>query len=340
MIITRTPYRISFFGGGTDFPAYYERHGGAVLSATINKYSYLHCRLLPPFFDHNYRIRYYQTERVATVDEIRHPSVRECLKFLNFSKPLELLHSGDIPAMSGIGSSSSFTVGLLLALHGLRGRMVTKRELAEQAIEVEQRLIMENVGSQDQYAAAFGGFNRIEFGPADRIVLSPLTLEADKLARLQARLLFCFSGVSRLSSEIQTEQLGRINQITSELKDMKQLVDEAQKILDAPPDRLDEFGRLLDTAWRIKRKFSSKVSNPGLDDLYDRALKAGALGGKVCGAGGGGFLVFYVPEEHRRAVEEALRPSLIVPLRFERLGAHVIFYSHDDRQEDEPCRLY
>ncbi|MCC8195111.1 MAG: kinase, partial [Deltaproteobacteria bacterium] len=185
MIITRTPYRVSFFGGGTDFPQYYEEHGGSVISCTINRYSYLQCRILPPFFDHRYRIRYFQTERTRSIDEIEHPSVRECLRFLNYQHPLEVLHSGDIPAMSGIGSSSSFTVGFLLALHGLMGKMITKRELAQQAIEVEQQWIQEHVGSQDQYAAAFGGFNRIDFGLGKQIRLTPLMLKPEKLQHLQ-----------------------------------------------------------------------------------------------------------------------------------------------------------
>lgn len=329
MIITRTPYRISFFGGSTDFPAYYREQGGVVLNATINQYSYIQARVLPPFFDHRYRIRYHQTERVGRIADIQHPSVRECLRYLNYPHPLELLHSGDIPAQSGIGSSSSFTVGLLLALHGLSGRLVTKRELAEQAIEVEQNLIGEHVGSQDQYAAAFGGLNRIDFGPGSRIIISPLTLSAETLARLEGNLLFCFSGQARNSSEIMAEQVARLAYIKPELDEMKSLAEEAHQILAGPPEKLDDFGRLLDAAWRIKRTFSSKVTNSALDDIYETALKAGALGGKVCGAGGGGFLAFYVQPEKRAAVEKALERTLIVPFRFEYLGAHVIFFAHD-----------
>ncbi|MDR2124698.1 MAG: kinase [Desulfovibrio sp.] len=330
MIITRTPYRVSFFGGGTDFPSYYEEHGGSVLSCTINRYSYLHCRILPPFFDHKYRIRYFRTERVGSIDEIAHPSVRECLRFLNYPYPLEVLHSGDIPAMSGIGSSSSFTVGFLLALHGLMGRMATKRELALQAIEVEQNRIGEHVGSQDQFAAAFGGFNRIDFGPGRQIRITPLIISPQKLARLQNNLLFCFSGISRHSSEIQTVHIRNIPDRKAELADMKALVDEAQSILNQPGADMDAFGRLLDTAWKIKRRFSDKVTNDLLDDTYASAMRAGALGGKVCGAGGGGFMMFYVPGHRRKAVREALQKSLLVPIRFEYLGAHVIFFAHEE----------
>ncbi len=330
MIITRTPYRVSFFGGGTDFPPYYEEHGGSVLSCTINRYSYLQCRILPPFFDHRYRIRYFQTERVGSVDDIAHPSVRECLRFLNYKHPLEVLHSGDIPAMSGIGSSSSFTVGFLLALHGLMGKMVTKRELAQQAIEIEQHWIKENVGSQDQYAAAFGGFNRIDFGPGKQIQLTPLMMKPEKLQRLQENLLFCFSGIARYSSEIQATHVKKLSALHAEFDEMKALVNEAQTFLNGDEADLDDFGRLLDTSWKIKRSFSQKISNNTLDDLYDTAMRAGALGGKVCGAGGGGFMVFYVPKKNRAAVEQALRKALIVPIYFEHLGAHVIFYSHED----------
>jgi D-glycero-alpha-D-manno-heptose-7-phosphate kinase len=329
MIITRTPYRVSFFGGGTDFPAYYAENGGAVLSCTINRYSYLQCRALPPFFDHNYRIRSFQTEQVGRIEEIQHPSVRECLKFLGYPHPLELLHSGDIPAMSGIGSSSSFTVGFLLALYGMMGKMVTKRELAEYAVTVEQDWIRENVGSQDQYAAAFGGLNRIDFGPGLQVRVTPLIMDTTRLERLQKNLLFCFSGIARSSSEVQAGHIRNIPRLSHELRYMKVLTDEAQKLLCGGND-LDEFGRLLDAAWKIKRGYSSAVSTSAIDDIYAAALKAGALGGKLCGAGGGGFLVFYVPEKARDAVEEALKGVLIVPIRFERLGAHVIFYSHED----------
>lgn len=330
MIITRTPYRVSFFGGGTDFPMYYENHGGSVLSCTINRYSYLQCRILPPFFDHRYRIRYFQTERVGSFDEIQHPSVRECLRFLKYEHPLEVLHSGDIPAMSGIGSSSSFTVGFLHALHGLMGKMVTKRELALQAIEVEQHWIKENVGSQDQFAAAFGGFNRIDFGPTTQIQVTPLVLTPEKMLRLQSSLLFCFSGIARNSSEVQADHTQRLSALHAEFVEMKSLVEEAQKVLNGNVDDFDDFGRLLDLSWEIKRSFSSKVSNDTLDQLYECAKAAGALGGKVCGAGGGGFMIFYVPAHRRVAVETALRKTLIVPIRFENIGSHVIFFAHED----------
>jgi D-glycero-alpha-D-manno-heptose-7-phosphate kinase len=241
--------------------------------------------------------------------------------------------------MSGIGSSSSFTVGFLLALHGLMGKMATKRELAEQAIQVEQQWIKEHVGSQDQYAAAFGGLNRIDFGPGKQIRLTPLIMKPEKLKTLQDNLIFCFSGIARFSSDIQADHVRKLSSLHAELAETKALVEEAQKLLNGSDTDLDDFGRLLDVAWKIKRGFSSKISNDTLDDLYDCAVRAGALGGKVCGAGGGGFLVFYVPKHKRASVEEALKKVLVVPMHFESFGAHVIFYSHEDtmmiRQEEE-----
>jgi D-glycero-alpha-D-manno-heptose-7-phosphate kinase len=215
MIITRTPFRISFFGGGTDYPVYYNEHGGSVLSTTINKYCYITCRYLPPFFEHNYRIRYSKKEEIQTVDEIQHPSVRECLKFVGIEKGIEMVHTGDIPAMSGIGSSSSFTVGFLNALYALQGKMVTKRKLAFDAIHVEQKIIKENVGSQDQVAAAFGGFNRIDFGGTEGIFVQPITTTPEKLQYLQDCLLFYFTGFSRLASDI-AGHCRRTNQTNSE----------------------------------------------------------------------------------------------------------------------------
>lgn len=330
MIITRTPYRVSFFGGGTDFPAHYSEHGGAVISSTINRYSYIHCRHLPPYFDHKYRIRYFQTERVSSVADIQHPSVRECIRFLDYKYPLEILHSGDIPAMSGIGSSSSFTVGLLMALYGLQGRMVTKRELAEHAIIVEQERIRENVGSQDQYAAAFGGFNRIDFGRGKQIMINPLFIPKENLDYLQDNLLFCFSGIARMSSEIQAEHKKNLPLMVSQLKEMHHMVDEAQSLLGQGEKGIDAFGSLLHEAWKLKKSFSKKVSTEVLDVIYKRAMDAGASGGKVCGAGGGGFMMFYVRPEYRERVKNALQGMLIVPIRLEHLGAHVVFFAHED----------
>ena len=327
MIITRTPFRISFFGGGTDYPAYYKEHGGAVLNTTINKYCYITCRYLPPFFNHKYLIRYSKKEVPQTVDEIQHPSVRECLRFMGIDRGVDLVHTGDIPAMSGIGSSSSFTVGVLNTLYALQGKMVTKRKLAFDAIHVEQNMIGEHVGSQDQVAAAFGGFNKIEFSGSEDIFVQPVTIEEEKLQYLQDRIFFYFTGFSRFSSDIAKEQIKQTPQKLKELNSMKEMVGEAIKIIDGRIEALDDFGRLLHEAWRIKKGLSSKISNSQIDQIYETAIGAGALGGKICGAGGGGFILFFVPPENIEKVKEALKGLLLVPFRFENLGSHVIFYS-------------
>lgn len=331
MIITRTPYRVSFFGGGSDFPQYYEKYGGAALSCTINKYSYIHCRDLPPYFDHKYRLRYFQTERVNSLNDICHPSIRECLRFCTYTHGVEVLHSGDIPAMTGIGSSSSFTVGLLLALRSLQGVMMTKRQLALDAIHVEQCMIKEHVGSQDQYAAAFGGFNRFDFGPGKGIFVSPVAIKKNAFDYLQNNLFFLFSGVSRFSTDIQADFTLKIQANTAQLDDMVALVDEAQSLLNGGEERhIDNFGRLLHTAWQIKKSFSKKISSELTDAIYAKAMEAGALGGKVCGAGGGGFMMFYAQPEYHDSLKKALSDFLFVPVRMENHGAHIILYTKDD----------
>lgn len=327
MIITRTPFRISFFGGGTDYPVYYKEHGGAVLSTTINKYCYITCRYLPPFFDHNFRIRYTGREETQTIDEIQHPSVRECLKFVGIDKGIEMIHTSDIPAMSGIGSSSSFTVGFLNALYSLQGKMVTKRKLAFDAIHVEQNLIGEHVGSQDQVNASFGGFNRIDFGGSEGIFVQPVTIEEEKLTRLQRCLLFYFTNFSRSASGIAKEQIKETPKKLKELRTMREMVDEAINILNGRPESLHDFGKLLHESWMLKRSLTKKISNNDIDQIYETAFQSGALGGKICGAGGGGFLLLFALPENQPKVKEAMKKFLLVPFRFENLGSHVIHYS-------------
>jgi len=327
MIITRTPFRISFFGGGTDYPVYYNEHGGSVLSTTINKYCYITCRYLPPFFEHKYLIRYSKKELSQTVDEIQHPSVRECLKFVGIEKGIEMVHTGDIPAMSGIGSSSSFTVGFLNAIYALQGKMISKRKLAFDAIHVEQKIIKENVGSQDQVAAAFGGFNRIDFGGTEGIFVQPITTTQEKLQYLQDCLLFYFTGFSRLASDIAGEQIRQTPNKLKELRVMKEMVDESVSILNGKLENINDFGKLLHESWKIKRSLTSKISSNEIDEIYETGIRAGAVGGKVCGAGGGGFIVFFVPPENKEKVKEKLKNFLHVPFRFENIGTHVIYYS-------------
>jgi D-glycero-alpha-D-manno-heptose-7-phosphate kinase len=327
MIITRTPFRISFFGGGTDYPIFYNEHGGSVLSTTINKYCYITVRYLPPFFDHQYRIRYDVREDTQTPDQIKHPSVRECLKFIGSKRGIEMIHTSDIPAMSGIGSSSSFTVGLLNSLYSLKGQIVSKRQLALDATYVEQELIKENVGSQDQAAAAFGGFNKIKFGGREKLFIQPVTIGDEKLAYLQKNLLFYFTGFSRISSEIAEEQIKQTPAKISELKNMGQMVDEAVNILNGAKENFKDFGRLLHESWKLKKSISSRISTSQIDLIYEKAMAAGAVGGKICGAGGGGFMLLFVPPEQQPSVKEALKDFLQVPCNFENIGTHTVFYS-------------
>jgi len=331
MIISRTPFRISFFGGGTDYPVWYEENGGIVLSTTINKYCYINCRYLPPFFPYNYRIRYSLHEEVQSVSEIKHPSVRECLKFVNLdNRGVEIQHNADVPAMSGLGSSSSFTVGLLNVLCALKGKMITKRQLALDAIHVEQNRIKENVGTQDQTAVAFGGFNKIEFGGEQEITVQPVTICKEKLDLLQRSLMLFFTGFSRKASDIAGEQIKRTPEKKKELETMIGLVEEAVNILNNSKDTLADFGRLLHEQWMIKRSLTSKISSSFIDETYEAAVGDGALGGKLLGAGGGGFMLFFVRPEDQPKVKERLRKLLYVPFSFENLGSQIIYYAPTD----------
>ncbi|QJB55737.1 kinase [Pseudodesulfovibrio sp. zrk46] len=324
MIISRTPFRISFFGGGTDYPAYYKEHGGEVLSSTIDKYCHIFVRPLPPYFDYHYRIRYTKMEYAKTLDDIEHPSVRECLRLMDLGHGVELLHSGDIPAMSGTGSSSAFTAGLLRALHHMKGQEIDKYELAEMAIHVEQDLIGEYVGSQDQVAAAYGGLNHIEFGGSDGIDINPLALQTHKLNELQDCLHFCFTGVSRESFRIAKSIIDNTRDRLTELKTMKEMVQEALSILKGPVENYDDFGRLLNESWQMKKTLSNKISSDHFDDIYDKALDCGALGGKLCGAGGGGFFLFYIPKENRERFDRDFCECFPVPIKLNTKGSHVI----------------
>lgn len=330
MIISRTPFRISFFGGGTDYPVWYREHGGAVISTSINKYCYINCRYLPPFFPYNYRIRYTKSELTQTVDEIVHPSVRECLNYMQIERGVEIQHNADLPAMSGLGSSSTFTVGLLNALHSLKGHITNKRQLALDAIHVEQNLIGENVGSQDQTCAAFGGFNRITFGGPQNILVQPLTVSDHKLILLQDHLLLLYTGFQRIASEIVGEQIEKTPLRKPELTTMMDLVEEAMNVLNRETDDMEDFGRLLHEQWMVKRRITGLISNPTIDEMYETGRRAGAIGGKLLGAGGGGFLLFFVRPEMRAKVRGALRKLLHVPFRFENLGSQIIYYAPEE----------
>ena len=326
MIITRTPFRISFFGGGTDYPVWFENNGGAVLSTSIDKYCYITCRYLPPFFEHKHRIIWTKVESVKSTDEIQHPAVNAALKFFDIQEGLEIHHDADLPARTGLGSSSSFAVGIIHALHALKGRIISKRQLALDAIHLEQELLKENVGCQDQVAAAFGGFNKIEFGGVEKISVSPITLHSERLDSLQDHLMLVFTGFSRNASEIAAEQIKNTQNKTSELKALNGMVEQAIEILNANGP-LDGFGKLLDESWKIKRSLSSQITNSDIDEIYEAAKSAGALGGKLLGAGGGGFMLLFVKPEDKLKVKDKLNKLLHVPFRFENSGSQIIHYA-------------
>lgn len=329
MIISRTPFRVSFFGGGTDYPVWFRQHGGAILATTINKYCYLSCRYLPPFFEHISRIVWSQIERVKHVDEIQHPAVRETLKFLNITEGVELHHDGDLPARSGLGSSSAFTVGLLNALNGLKGIRLSKRQLSQDAIRIEQVLLQEHVGCQDQLMAAYGGLNRIDFSGDGQFQVSPVTLPRERREVLQQHLMLFYTGVSRTASDVAKTQIAVTPHRERELAAMQQMVTTAMDLLQSDGS-IDAFGRLLHESWLLKRSLTDKISSPQLDRLYERARNAGAIGGKLLGAGGGGFLLLFVrPEDHARVIA-TLDLLLYVPFKFEPLGSQIIFYEPDD----------
>lgn len=330
MIISRTPFRISFFGGGTDYPAWYREHGGAVLATTIDKYCYITCRYLPPFFEHRIRVVYSRIENCHSVEEISHPAVREILRYLDFNRGLEIHHDGDLPARSGMGSSSSFTVGLLHALYALKGSMRTKQQLAAESIHVEQELLKELVGSQDQVLAAYGGFNHIAFMTNGEISIRPVTMPPARLAKLNSHLMLFFTGIERTSSEVAESYAHNINGKKRELQTMKDLVDEAIAILNSGRD-IAAFGKLLHEAWLAKRSLSARVSNSHVDQIYNSAVKAGALGGKLLGAGGGGFMLFFVPPAKQKKVRKQLSTLIQVPFKFESSGSQIIFF---DPEED------
>ena len=330
MIISRTPFRVSFFGGGTDYPAWYRKHGGAVLAATIDKYCYLTCRYLPPFFDHRIRVVYSHIENCQTIDEIAHPAVRETLRYLHIDRGVEIHHDGDLPARSGMGSSSSFTVGLLHALYALKGHMPNKRQLALESICIEQECLQETVGSQDQVLAAYGGFNHIMFLPNDEISVRPITIPQERMRALNASLMLFYTGIKRTASNIAESYVHGIESIKRQLRLMRDLVEESLSILNSDQD-LHEFGELLHEAWQAKRSLSATVSNAYVDEMYDQAMTAGAIGGKLTGAGGGGFLLLFVPPAEQGKVKERLNKLIHVPFQFEFSGSQIIFF---DPEED------
>jgi D-glycero-alpha-D-manno-heptose-7-phosphate kinase len=332
MIITSTPLRISFFGGGTDYPVWYREHGGAVLATTIDKSCFITCRWLPPFFEYHSRISYTKVENVSANTEIQHPSVRACLQYLGMNEGVEIHHIADLPARTGLGTSSAFTVGLLHGLYALRNQMRDKHSLAMEAIKVEQEILQEAVGAQDQVSTAYGGFNRINFRTDGSVEVNPILASEDRVLELEGQLALYFTGFSRIASEIAHEQLRQTPHKTRELNAIRGLVDEAQAVVTNPNRPIGEFGRLLNQSWQIKKSLTQRITNPAIDQIYEAGISAGALGGKLLGAGGGGFMVFFVPTERREALRERLKKLLCIPFKFSNRGSHVVVY--------EPEKLY
>jgi len=325
MIICRTPFRVSFFGGGTDYPGWYRKHGGQVLSTAIDKYCYITLRYLPPFFEHRIRAVYSKIEQCQTLDEIKHPAIRETLRFMNFDRSVEIHHDGDLPARSGMGSSSSFTVGLLHAIYALKGQMPSKEQLARESIQIEQDYIKETVGSQDQCAAAYGGFNHITFHKDGEIEVRPLTLSATRLGELSDHLMLFYTGIMRTASDVAQTYVENLGAKERLLKQMHSMVDDGIRIVQSNRC-ICGFGELLNDAWTAKRELSTNISNGVVDEYYERARENGAIGGKLIGAGGGGFLLLFVPPSAKTRVRETLSELLHVPFQFNRHGSQIIFY--------------
>ena len=326
MIISKTPFRISFFGGGTDYPEWYHENGGSVLATTIDKYCYISCRHLPPFFEHKHRIVYSKIESVKTTEEIQHPVVRAVLSNLSITDGLEIHHDADLPARSGLGSSSSFTVGLINVLNALKGLQISKQDLAKQATYIEQEVLKETVGNQDQILAAFGGFNRIDFHPDDSFNISPVIINKDLVEQLQSHMLLFFTGLSRFSSDIARDKVSNFTNRFQELTQIKEMVDEGMSILQSPSTPIIDLGKLMHESWKLKRSLSVKVSTPKIDEIYEAGIKAGATGGKILGAGGGGFILFFAEPKNHKKIIERLKNLVHVVFHFDDVGSKIVVY--------------
>lgn len=339
MIISRTPFRISFFGGGTDYPEWFSKQGGQVLATTIDKYCYLTCRYLPPFFGHRIRVVYSAIEICNKVEEIQHPVVREVLTYLKIDRGIEIHHDGDLPARSGMGTSSSFTVGLLNAMYALQGKMPTKHQLAAESIHIEHDRMREVVGCQDQVMVAHGGFNQVTFSKDGEFIVQPLTLPIERVDQLNDHLMLFYTGISRTGSDVAGTYVDGLDDREKQLNAMSDMVTEGVSILSGGNDILS-FGSLLNEAWELKRSIGAKISNSAVDLIYERARGAGALGGKLLGAGGGGFMLLFVPPYSHARVRHELKSLINVPFKFESSGSRIIYYdqeqdySHEDTLRD------
>ena len=325
MIVTKTPFRMSFFGGGTDIPEFFDLYGGSVISTSFDKFVYVTVRHLPKFFEHSTELFYSKIEKIKDIDEMEHPMVRNAMKMLDMHE-LHIAYDADLPARSGIGTSSTFAVGLLNAFYCLKGKYASKKQLATDAIRLERELCQEAGGWQDQIAASFGGLNRIDFAK-NHFRVNPIVISPERKMALQNNLLLFFTGFTRFSSDIQKAASGYDGEKINRLQRMLKLVDQAEEVLENPDKSLDDFGYLLHESWKLKAKTSSVVSTNYIDQLYSQGLAAGALGGKLLGAGGGGFLLFYVPQEKQESVRQALSSLMEVPFSFENAGTRVIYYS-------------
>lgn len=338
MIMTRTPFRMSFFGGGTDMENFFREYGGAVLTTTFDKYCYVTVRHLPRFFSYSTEVSYAKIERVTSVDDIQHPAVRNAMKMLDM-REIRLTYEADLPARSGLGTSSSFAVGMLNAFYALKDRYVDKKRLADEAIYLERVLCEEIGGWQDQIAASYGGFNRINFNTDGTYDVIPIIIDPARKKELCDNLLMFFTGFTRLSSEMQKVNAVGYREKITQLKEMYSLVDQAEKVLNSKQSSIDEFGRMLDYAWRLKRETGGAVTNTYIDAIYKKAMEAGALGGKLLGAGGGGFFLFYVRPEKQAVLKETMKDLMYVPFQFENEGTRVIYYTSEQYVAKEERKL-
>lgn len=332
MIISKTPFRISFFGGGTDYPVWYNHKKGAVLSTTINKYCYLTCRELPPFFDYKYRIVWSKIENTKKISEILHPATRAILKFLKIKKGLAIHHDADLPARSGLGASSAFIVGLLSSLYAFQGLKPSKMRLIKEAIYIERDVLKENVGSQDQTSITCGGFNKIIFSGKDNISVKPINISSIRTKELENHLMLFFTGVTRNASDVAKYQIKNTPLKTKELSEIYQMVDYGEDILSGNKSIL-EFGKLLHNAWRIKRTLTNKITTSDIDEIYKTALKTGAIGGKLLGAGGGGFMLIFIQPKYQLKLKEKLKKLLCIPFKFEKSGSEIILNNINNRKQ-------
>ena len=331
MIISQTPFRMSFFGGGTDIPDYFNNNRGAVISTSFDKYVYVTVRHLPRFFDYSTELMYSKIEKISDIEEMKHPMVRNAMKMLDMHE-LHIAYDADLPARTGLGTSSTFAVGLLNAFHCLKGKYASKKQLADEAIKVEREMCNEAGGWQDQIAAAFGGFNRIDFKD-NSYKVTPIIISPERKKQLNDNLLLFFTGFTRFSATIQQTTKLTLNEKQKQLEEMLTLVDDAQDVLENKERDLDDFGRLLDRTWKLKRQTGSQISTDSIDKLYEKGINAGALGGKLLGAGGGGFLLFYARKENQEAVKAAFSDLLEVPFQFEDSGARIVYYAPESYEK-------